>query len=392
MNKNLLHTVVQEFINNNLIIDVPELLFKGIAFDDIGAKEVIEQIEAKNRCKDKLQTWFNTSNIYYPNKLNIEQTSSEVTAQYKASIIDGETIIDLTGGFGVDCFYFSKNFEKVTHCEIDTKLSNIATHNYNQLVVNIETLNNNGIEYLKNSTKKYDWLYIDPSRRHDSKGKVFYLKDCLPNVPEHLKMLFKHSNNILIKASPMLDISVGLSELEYVKEIHVVALNNEVKELLFCLEKDFDGNIKVKTANIKKEATESFNFSYTKEQQAEALIHYPEHYLYEPNTAILKAGAFKSVSQELDVKKLHQHSHLYTSHKLIAFPGRSFKISEILPYNKKIVAKRLGKFKANITTRNFPETVSKLRTRFKIKDGGTQYVFFTTNCDDEKIVILCEKA
>ena len=392
MNKNILNTVIQDFINNNLTNKPSELLLKGIPFDDVEAKEIVEQIEAKKRCKGKLQTWYATPNIYYPNKLNIEQTSSATTAQYKSDTIHGKTIIDLTGGFGVDCFYFSKIFEEVTHCEIDTKLSNIVTHNYKQLEINnIEIVNNNGLEYLKNTLKQYDWLYIDPSRRHDSKGKVFYLKDCLPNVPEHLELLFKYSNNILIKASPMLDISVGISELEYVKEIHVVAANNEVKELLFYLEKGFDGNVKVKTVNIKKEVMETFGFSYTEEHQAKAFFDYPENYLYEPNAAILKAGAFKSVSQKLNVKKLHQHSHLYTSQKLITFPGRSFRIIEILPYNKKIVAKRLKNTKTNITTRNFPESVSKIRTKFKIKEGGELYTFFTTNCNEEKIVIVCEK-
>ena len=393
MNVNLLNTVIQEFIDDNLSTNVTALLLKGITFDGVEAKEVIEQIEAKNKCKDKLQTWFKTSNIYYPNKLNIEQTSSEATAQYKSDIINGKTIIDLTGGFGVDCFYFSKNFEKATHCEIDTKLSNIVTHNYKLLGVNnIETVNDNGLEYIKNFIKEYDWIYIDPSRRHDSKGKVFYLKDCLPNVPEHLELLFKHSNNILIKVSPMLDISVGLSELKFVKDIHIIAVNNEVKELLFYLEKDFDGNIMVKTVNTKKKNTELFNFNIDQEQLAESTIGFPQNYLHEPNAAILKAGAFKIVSQTLNIQKLHQHSHLYTSHDKIEFPGRSFKIIKTIPYSKKLVAKYIKNIKANITIRNFPEPVDKIRTKFKIKDGGTLYAFFTINCNNDKIVILCEKA
>jgi hypothetical protein len=392
LNKDLLNTVIQNFINNNFDNDIAALLLKGNLFDNVDNKEVVEQIEAKKRCKDKLQTWFDASQIYYPNKLNIEQTSSEATAKYKVNLISGESIIDLTGGFGIDCFYFSKTFEKVTHCEIDTKLSRIVNHNYNQLgVSNIETINGNGLEHLSNLDKKYDWIYIDPSRRHNSKGKVFYLKDCLPNVPEHLNLLFEHSDNILIKASPMLDISVGLSELDFVKEIHVVAINNDVKELLFFLEKGFNGNVMVKTANIKNAATESFNFIYTNEQLTEAEIDYPDNYLYEPNTAILKAGAFKSMSNTLNIKKLHQHSHLYTSKDIIEFPGRIFKIIEVLQYNKKLMTKRFGKSKMNITIRNFPESVNKIRGKFKIKDGGNLYAFFTTNCDDEKIVILCEK-
>jgi len=392
LNLNILNTVVQSFINENLNVLTSELLLKGFSFDEVEAIEVIEQIEAKKRCIDKLQTWFATPNIYYPSKLNIEQTSSEVTALYKANLINGETIIDLTGGFGVDCLYFAKAFGKVIHCEINPKLSNIAAHNYKQFGVdNIKTINDSGLDYLKQSIQEYDWIYIDPSRRHDSKGKVFYLKDCLPNVPEHLELLFKCSNNILIKASPMLDISIGLSELEFVKDIYIVAVNNDVKELLFNLEKGFNGNVKVKTININKKITDSFDFNFAEEQLAISTIGLPQNYLYEPNAAILKAGAFKSVSKKLNVQKLHQHSHLYTSQDIIEFPGRSFKIIEILSYNKKLVAKHLGNTKANITTRNFPESVSKIRTKFKIKDGGELYAFFTTNCDGERIVIICRK-
>src|SRR5690606_37778030 len=139
----------------------------------------------------KLPTWFNTPNIYYPNKLNIEQTSSELTANYKANLINGKNIIDLTGGFGVDAFYFSKHFESVVHCELDSNLSEIVGHNYKQLQVsNINTVNTDGLEYLKKNEAIFDWIYVDPSRRHDSKGKVFFLNDCLPNVPEHIDLLF----------------------------------------------------------------------------------------------------------------------------------------------------------------------------------------------------------
>ena len=366
MNKTLLNTVIQDFINNYLDKNIAELLLKGMSIENVESKEVIEQIEAKKKCKTKLQTWFNTAYIYYPNKLNIEQTSSEITATYKAEQINGNTIIDLTGGFGVDCFYFSKKFKTVTHCEIDEKLFNIVSHNYKQLQVdNIKTFNFDGVSYLKKMSKPQDWIYIDPSRRHDSKGKVFYLKDCMPNVPEHLDLIFQNTNNVLIKASPMLDISVGMSELKYTKEIHVVAVNNEVKELLFKLKQGFDGNVSIKTVNLNKQTIESYNFDVTEELQTKAQIGYPEHFLYEPNAAILKAGAFKSISKQLNVNKLHQHSHLYTSKTKIEFPGRSFKITQVLPYNKRLISKYLGKLKANITTRNFPESVNKIRVKFK---------------------------
>ncbi|WP_303317848.1 class I SAM-dependent methyltransferase [Flavivirga abyssicola] len=391
MNTFILNTEIQEFIHKHLNSDVASLLLKGASFPNVEIKDLIEQIEAKKRCEKKLPTWFHCKNIYYPNKLNIEQTSSEITAQHKASLINGDDVIDLTGGFGIDCYYFSKVFKTVMHCEINESLSNIVSHNYKQLEVNnIETKNTDGINYLKTSKKQFNWIYIDPSRRHDSKGKVFFLNDCLPNVPEHIDLLFNHSKNVMIKTSPLLDLSVGINELKYVKTIHIVAVNNEVKELLWVLENGFKGDISIHTVNIKKESKTFFKFSIETEKTSESKYHPPLSYLYEPNSAILKAGAFHAISNQLNVYKLHKHSHLYTSDSLIDFPGRIFKIESFIPYNKKEL-KKLGISKANITTRNFPETVQQIRKKFNIKDGGNIYLFFTTDVNDNRIVLIVSK-
>lgn len=391
MNKDILHIDIQDFINYNLNSEITLILLKGTSFDDVETKEIIEQIEAKKKCENKLPTWFNSQNIYYPNKLNIEQTSSELTAQYKSSLIRGNSIIDLTGGFGVDCYYFSKQFNEVIHCEIDENLSKIVKHNYKQLGVDlITTINSDGIEYLKENQENYDWIYLDPSRRHESKGKVFFLKDCLPNVPKHIDLLFEHTKNVMIKTSPLLDINFGLNELKYVKEIHVVAVDNEVKELLWVLKSGYENNIEVTSVNIKKDNTETFSFILNSETEAEATLSEPLTYLYEPNAAILKSGAFKSISSQLKVFKLHPNTHLYTTNKLIDFPGRRFKIDKLLNYNKRSF-KSFSIKKANITTRNFSETVSQLRKKFKIADGGKIYLFFTTNLNNEKIVMMCSK-
>lgn len=391
MNTLILNTEIQDFIKKNLNSDISSILLKGTNFYSVETKAIIEQIEAKKRCEKKLPTWFHCKNIYYPNKLNIEQTSSEVSAKYKSDLIKGDSIIDLTGGFGVDCFFFSKRFKTVEHCEINESLSNIVNHNYKQLEANnIKTIHADGIDYLKSTNQNFDWIYIDPSRRHDSKGKVFFLNDCLPNVPQHLELLFKHSKNILIKTSPLLDLSVGISELKHVKTIHVVAINNEVKELLWVLEDGFEGDISIETVNIKKDQNDYFNFSLENEKLIDSKYNQPLAYLYEPNSAILKAGGFHSITKQLDVFKLHKHSHLYTNKTEIDFPGRAFKIENIISYNKKAL-KKLNITKANITTRNFPETVQQIRKKFNIKDGGDSFIFFTTNIDNEKIVIITTK-
>ena len=393
MNKEILNTVNQRFINENINSDPASLLFRKNQDTSVDIKLLVEQIEARKKSEKKLPTWFNTQKIYYPNKINIEQTSSEITAQYKSELISGKSIIDLTGGFGVDSYYFSKRFKKVVHCEINEDLSCLAKHNFEQLEANnIKCLAVDGLDYLKTSDEQFDWIYIDPSRRHDKKGKVFFLRDCLPSVPEHLNLLFKHSKNILIKTSPLLDISAGIKELQYVKSIHVVALKNEVKELLWILENDYNGEIIVNTSNIKGDSTELFQFSPDEESLIEINYSDPLTYLYEPNAAILKSGAFKSISKQLDVFKLHPNTHLYTHNELIDFPGRRFKIEKLLPYNKKLLKKELMYMKANISTRNFPESVDQIKRKLHIKDGGNDFLFFTTSIIKNKVIIMCSKA
>ena len=390
MNNNILTKKIQEFINSNLKSDLTKLILKGSPFENISIQEIAEQILAKSKCEKKLPTWFSCKNIYYPNKLNIEQTSSEVSAKYKSNLVSGNSIIDITGGFGVDALYFSQKVNFVTHCEINNELSQIVSHNLEQLnVTNIKTQINDGIEFLKKSKEKYDWIYTDPSRRNDAKGKVFLLEDCLPNIPENLDILFKKTDNILIKVSPILDITSAINELKFIKEIHCISVNNEVKELLFILEKNYYQSIKIQTINFTKKGEQVFSFQYN--EDISTSFSEPNKYLFEPNSAILKAGGFSQISQQLKIDKLHKHSHLYTSNKLIDFPGRYFEIIHEISYDKKLLKKLIPSKKANITTRNFPETVDQIRKKTGIKDGGNQYLFFTTNFKSDYIVLICKK-
>lgn len=392
MNNNILNIENQTIINNNLNSNISELLLQGIFTPTAKTKELIIQIEAKKRCQKKLPTWFNSKNIYYPNKLNIEQTSSETTAQYKANLVSGNSLMDLTGGFGVDSYFFSKQINHIYHCEIDSNLSQIVEHNYKQLgIKNITCLPESGIDLLLQVKKEYDWLYIDPSRRDDTKRKVFLLKNCLPNVQEHLKLLLKNSKNVMIKTSPLLDITSGISELSNVKTIHCVAVNNEVKELIWVLERDYNEAVEIKTVNLIKENNQFFNFYLNEETEANAKLSKPLAYLFEPNAAILKAGAFNVLAKKLKLKKLHKHSHLYTSEELIEFPGRSFKINSVLEYNKKKFKREFKSIKANITTRNFPESVQQIRKKLKLNDGGVDYLFFTKSIENKTIIIITTK-
>lgn len=390
MNNNLLLPNIQQFIKENLSVDITKLILKGSPFKKITTKELANQIVATKKSKEKLPTWFYNENIYFPEKTSIEQTSSEITANYKSKLISGNSIIDITGGFGVDCYYFSKHFNSVTHCEINEELSLIVQHNYKQLKIkNITTIACNGLDYLKKNDKKYDCIYIDPSRRNEVKGKVFLLNDCSPNLPQNLELLFSKSATLLVKTSPILDITSAINELNHVKEVHIVAVKNEVKELLFLMKKDTKEPCQIKTVNILNDKTDTFNFEY--KTKATSVYSEPNSYLYEPNSAILKSGGFHHISEQLKVNKLHQHSHLYTSNTLIDFPGRCFKIKNIIPYDKKQLNKLLPDKKANITVRNFTKTVAQIRKETKIKEGGNMYLFFTTLYNKKLCVIICNQ-
>ena len=391
MNRSLLHPEIQKFITANIGADSSKLALQKNPFPEVNWIAILNQIAAKTKAKYKLPTFFKTENIIYPSKISVEQTSSEKTALYKSSIVSGATLIDLTGGFGVDDLYFSKVVKNVIHCEIDTELSNSVKYNFEILgIKNIQFEFGDSYTYLEKIQFKLDWIYIDPSRRNDIKGKVFMLKDCLPNVTELLTFYFTKTDNILIKTAPILDISAGLLELSNVKCIHIVAVGNEVKELIWELSKGFIDNARIKTVNITNEKTEQFSFELNSNNHF-SNYSLPKKYLYEPNSAIMKSGGFDEIGIQYQLDKLHQHSHLYTSDEKIEFPGRIFEVQNAISYAKNEMKSFLENKIANITTRNFPESVEEIRKKWKIKDGGNSYCFFTTDMNNHKIVLICTK-
>jgi 16S rRNA G966 N2-methylase RsmD len=390
LNLAILHSEVQEYISANLKTEITKLILKGSPFEKVSVQELANQIIAKQKSEKKLPTWFSTESIYYPTKISIEQTSSEVAAAHKLSLISGDSVIDITGGFGIDAHAFSKQFKKVVHCEINDQLSEIVAHNFKQLNIdNIETFAGDGLQFLKKTSQKFDCVFIDPSRRHDAKGKVFLLKDCLPYIPPKIEYLFTKATQILIKTSPILDISNTIKELKSVVKVQIIAFNNEVKELLFLLEKNPPNTIRVEAINYQKNSLQQIEFNH--QSAAKSTYSPPLTYLYEPNAAILKSGGFHEISHQLKVFKLHQHSHLYTSDQLMDFPGRQFIITQSMPYDKKKIKKFIGQEKANITIRNFPKSVAQIRKETKIKEGGQVFIFFTTNLDNKQIVLFCRK-
>lgn len=390
MNKDILNTGIQDFIKNNLTTDTMSVLLQKPLFDSLTNKELVEQIESTKKAKEKLPTWFNTKRIYYPKKLHIEQTSSELTADYKSKLIPASKIADLSGGLGVDTYYFSKQADEVDHFELNPELAFIVKHNFKVLkTTNINSFNKDGIASVLNSVKIYDLIYIDPDRRDQNKKRVFFLSDCLPNVPKYLNSLFDRAPNILVKTSPLLDISQGLKELSGVKEIIALAVKNDLKELLWVLEKGFSGDPLIRAVNLNADQ-EEYKEYFIREQATLASIGPIENYLYEPNVSLLKSGMFKSIANHYKLSKLHSNTQLYTSSELIGFPGRRFKIKEVINYNKKNL-KAFENTKANVSCRNFKSTVALIRKKHRIKDGGALYLFFTTNYKNQAVVVVTEK-
>jgi len=391
LNKNIFDKSVQDYISKNLSTDVFKVILKKQIFPKVTNKEIAEQISAKAKSKKKLPTYFNTPNIYFPNKVNIEQTSSEKTAEFKSKIVTGNTMIDATGGFGVDSMYFSKEFKKTVYIEENKELFEIVKVNSNKLGLNnIKHLNDDGIEYVKKIDTVIDLLYIDPSRRNKENKKVHFLSDCTPLIDHDLIESLQNFKTILIKCSPIIDLKKTINDLKVVSKIYIVGINNEVKEVLFKLNKQSNNDIKIKCIDLSNRDLDfEFNINEIDNKKnndnSEVL-----NYLYEPNSMILKSGAFGLICDRYDVKKLNTNSHLYTSKELIDFPGRVFTVNSVVNYSKRNL-KDLNISKANITTRNFPIDVKDIRKKSKILDGGEDYLFFTTNHTNEQIIIKTKK-
>lgn len=377
--------------------DPMQLLLDVARYPDIDVPYAVAQITARRQIKDKLPSWYANPDLLFPSKLATEQCSSEQTALYKQRLVNGRMhLVDLTGGLGVDSFFFSRKVAKVTYVERFASYCEAARHNFAALgVPNIEVEEGN-VEDLLDSLPEVDCFYLDPARRGEGNKRVFAISDCEPDLTSLLPSLLQITPLVIVKLSPMLDLRHTLLQFPGTAEIHVVAVKNECKELLFVIRREPNQEEPVIVCvNMEKEKEEQFfRFTFKEEQDHPAELAYKtEGYLYEPNAAILKAGAFQSCAARFGLRKLHVSSHLYTSDCLVPFPGRIFRIEEVIPFHTKVcknIAVRIPK--ANLTTRNFPLSVSDLRKRLKIAEGGDSYLFATTLAAGEKVLLLCTKA
>lgn len=358
---------------------------------------VADQWLARQKAKHKLPSWFANEKVIFPPPLSVEQASSEVTANYKAEIFarnfGNEKCADLTGGMGLDSWALAKVTDSVTYIEQNATLALIAKYNFDVLAQNnIEVLNENATQLNHSFIQSFKTFYIDPHRRDETKNKVFKIEDCEPNLLEIKHLL----SNFMVKFSPMLDIKLAIEQLQNITEVHIVALENEVKELLFVSKKPSTSIINKTVIHCINFASnhvqQVFEFDFESEQKNTVLYSKPNTYIYEPNAAILKAGAFKSIATHFNLAKIAPNSHLYTSESLVEnFVGRSFICEAVCKFDKKEILSKLPSPKANISTRNFPMKPEEIKKKLGLQDGGEYYLFATESSEKQKIVLICRK-
>ncbi len=380
-----------DFVEANWQQDINRLAFKKELVKGVDNRFVLQQLYGKQKAKNKLPFLFKQSNSLYPLKVSVEQSTSETVADWKSKLVTGATLLDMTGGFGVDSYFFSKQIQQVTYCEQQKELADITQHNFQVLKANnIEVVNIEAVTFLKNTAHHFDWIYLDPARRDGVGNRKIGLTDYTPNILLIKELLFERGKKILLKTSPMLDIQQAVQQLEKVHQIYVVAVKNEVKELLF----EMDGTIENTSSPIIQCVNlETTDLPYTTTHRLDkAAYAFPKAYLYEPNAAILKAGLFNEIGIDFKLEKLHANTHLYTSDKLVPnFPGRTFSILSVLPYRKKEILPFVNNAKANISTRNFPDSVEMVKKKLGLKDGGDCYLFGVTLADGSVKIIVSKK-
>jgi hypothetical protein len=385
---------VQQFIRDHENDDVKSLVLKHKSIMGIAASAIADQISGRKKAKEKIPTFYETETIYPPG-INLEQSSSEQTATFKAKVLLQavplcRSLIDLTGGFGVDSFFLSKIFKTIHYVEPNESLLEIVKRNHSSLKGFNITHHNTSAEIFLSEGQEASAIFIDPSRRTERK-KVFAFADCEPNVVSLQDEIFKATDTLMIKASPMLDIKLGIQELRFVQKVFVLSVDDEVKELLFLCRKNFQGEPEINAVNLKRNETVSFSFKFSDESNANPQFSDPETFLYEPYSSILKAGAFKLIATEYRLEKIEKNTHLYTSSDLVQnFPGRIFKIiSQVKPENKTI-AEFFPEGKANVITRNYPLSVDELKKKTGLKDGGEKYLIAFSG-QTQKFVTAAER-
>ncbi|MBC6697075.1 class I SAM-dependent methyltransferase [Hymenobacter puniceus] len=385
----------RQYVAKHLHDDPAQLALQARKHPGLPVPELVRQIQARQKARLKVPAWADNPELVFPPTLSVEQASSARTAAYKAALVSGQRLADLTGGFGVDVSYFAERIPEVHYVERNAALADVVRFNLTHLgVSNVQFHTADAVQFLRNTPDTFDWIYLDPARRDTAARKIFRLQDCEPDILRLMPLLLHKGRRVLLKTSPMLDIEQAILELRQVRQLWVVAVDNECKEVLYELGPEPAVDPERHTVNLLRTGQQQ-DFRLNRAREARAVPRYaePQQYLYEPNVAILKAGGFRSIGTAFELLKLHQHSHLYTSDTLHPeFPGRIFRIRATEKYDAQALRAHLGpEVRAHVTTRNFPDTVAEFRHRTGIREGGDLYLFATTNLEGKLMVLVTEK-
>ena len=388
----VINEATQQFILTHINDDVRTLALKGCNDPEVDVAFALTQISGRQQIKQKLPRFYENMQVMLPIRLSLEQCSSEDTAAYKAQIIKGKHLTDLTGGFGIDCWALADNFNTVDYVERNEELCKVAEHNFSILTkTHVHCHCADGIEFLGQHPQA-DVIYLDPARRDRSGGKVVQISDCEPNILQHLPLLLQNERDVWVKLSPMLDFHATLQKLP-IQEVYIVSVKNECKELLLHLHAHAPSSACIHAVDL--QANDTSTFSFTLEEEHACPLHIANElgeYLYEPNASIMKAGGYKLYADRLKLQKLDANSHLYTAdHLLDHAHGKCFRVIKCYGLDKKSIKQLRTEYpKCNIATRNFPISAETLRQKLGIKEGGTQQVFGTT-FKSKHILILTER-
>lgn len=385
----LISSDIQYYINQNLNSDINKILLKKSPFSDVSMQEIAQQIKGKKTAEKKFPFLLKEGIVFPPN-LNLEQASSQSTSEYKAQNLKGKSFLDLTCGFGIDAYFLSRNFDEVTLIEQNPDLIKIVKHNWKILGRKADFINENLEDFLgslrqaqTDKKNSFDVIYLDPARRDQQNKKKFLLEDLSPNLLEIEEKLMSVSDKIIVKLSPLIDISYLISELQNITEIQIIAVRNEVKELVLIIENKEQrtkDNVEIRCVNLESDEPE-FSFNFNDEKSAKSEFSESLNFLYIPNNSILKAGAFNIISEQFGLKKLHPNTHFYTSEDRVEnFPGRVLAIEKIESGD----LKKGDQY--NLISKNYPLKPEEIKKKYKLKDGGKDYLIFTQSINGKVIL------
>ena len=382
---------VIDFIHKNENADPYALVLKKSPFAEVEMKVIAQQIQGRKTAKRKFPFLLEIDQYRYPKKESLEQASSEQTALFKSNILSGNSFVDLTGGMGIDTYLLGRNFDSSVYLEPNQELYKLTKQNFKELDFDqCQTFNTSCEKFLTTNKQKYDWAYIDPSRRIDGNRKTS-INNYEPNLVELQNEISEIAENVLVKLSPMQDISECVNVLENVYKIWVVSIQNEVKELLLHLKSNNNPSPDVSAIDINKEEEVQFTHRFDDRVCQVDLVKIKK-YLYQPSSAIVKAELHNRYASGLGLEKLHPNTHLYTSEKrMVKFMGRIFLVNESINLNKKELKRALPQMKANVITKNFPLSPSEFAKKYKLKDGGEKYLIGYTDLQNESKVCICDR-